>query len=44
MHSFRIGAATEAFMLGLPATAIKGLGGWKPNCCKTYVRPDLCSF
>ncbi|XP_078533901.1 integrase/recombinase xerD homolog [Lissotriton helveticus] len=38
-HSFRIGAATTAFRVGLPAEAIKKVGRWQSNCYRRYVRP-----
>ena len=40
-HSFRIGAATTAASMDLPAESIKGLGRWKSGCFKRYVRPQL---
>lgn len=40
-HSFRIGAASDAATQGLPASAIMGLGRWKSDCFKCYVRPNL---
>lgn len=40
-HSFRIGAATEAFRMGFSSDDIKALGGWSSNCFKRYIRPNL---
>ncbi|KAJ1137336.1 hypothetical protein NDU88_003747 [Pleurodeles waltl] len=37
-HSFRIGAATEARALGKSDGFIMGLGRWKSQCFKHYVR------
>ncbi|KAJ1119084.1 hypothetical protein NDU88_007270 [Pleurodeles waltl] len=37
-HSFRIGAATEAKRMGNSDTAIMGLGRWKSQCFKRYIR------
>ena len=39
-HSFRIGAASAAHAVGLPAESIKRLGRWDSNCYKRYIRPD----
>ncbi|XP_054830401.1 integrase/recombinase xerD homolog [Eublepharis macularius] len=38
-HSFRIGAATVASVLGLPPTAIQRLGRWRSNAFRAYIRP-----
>ncbi|KAJ1088395.1 hypothetical protein NDU88_001552 [Pleurodeles waltl] len=38
-HSFRIGAVTEAKRLGNSDKAIMGLGRWKSQCFKRYIRP-----
>lgn len=40
-HSFRIGAATEASLLGFSNDSLKKLGRWDSNRFKLYVRPDL---
>ena len=36
-HSFRIGAATSAAVLGLPSWLIKTLGRWTSDCFETYI-------
>lgn len=41
LHSFRIGAATEAFRWGLGAAVIKRIGRWESNRFRLYVRPHL---
>ncbi|XP_054841840.1 integrase/recombinase xerD homolog [Eublepharis macularius] len=38
-HSFRIGAATVAANLGLPAAAIQAIGRWRSGAFRTYIRP-----
>ncbi|KAE8584555.1 hypothetical protein XENTR_v10021012 [Xenopus tropicalis] len=40
-HSFRIGAATQASLLGLGENFIKRLGRWQSNRYLSYVRPNL---
>ncbi|XP_077779830.1 uncharacterized protein LOC144326850, partial [Podarcis muralis] len=40
-HSFRIGAATAAVLMGLPTERIKEMGRWKSNAYKAYVRNNL---
>lgn len=40
-HSFRIGTATEAAMLGFNETVIKNIGRWKSNCYRSYVWPNF---
>ena len=37
-HSFRIGAATTAAAVGIPAWLIKTLGRWSSNAYMTYIR------
>lgn len=37
-HSFRIGAATEAAMRGIPDTVIKQWGRWKSGAYTSYIR------
>lgn len=37
-HSFRIGAATTAAHMGLPAERIMDMGRWKSNAYKGYIR------
>ncbi|XP_054856230.1 integrase/recombinase xerD homolog [Eublepharis macularius] len=38
-HSFRIGAATVAAGLGLPAPAIQSIGRWRSSAFRSYIRP-----
>lgn len=40
-HSFRIGAATEAALLGLDSSINKRIGRWKSDQYKLYIRPNL---
>lgn len=40
-HSFRIGAATEAALAGLPDTEVQRIGRWRLACFAGYVRPEL---
>ena len=40
-HSFRIGAATTALMLGFSKRRIKTLGRWRSECWHIYARKDL---
>jgi hypothetical protein len=40
-HSFRIGAATSALMLGFSKRRIKTLGRWRSECWHIYARKDL---
>jgi hypothetical protein len=40
-HSFRIGAATSALMLGFSKRRIKMLGRWRSECWHIYARKDL---
>ena len=37
-HSFRIGSASTATMLGLQEEYIKHLGRWKSNAVRAYIR------
>ena len=37
-HSFRIGAATQAFIDGLSESEIQTLGRWKSKCFSNYIR------
>lgn len=37
-HSFRIGAATTAAMLGIPDDEIKVMGRWKSDTYLSYIR------
>ncbi|XP_077175219.1 integrase/recombinase xerD homolog [Paroedura picta] len=39
-HSFRIGAATEAYLAGEPARAIQQRGRWRSRAYKLYIRPQ----
>lgn len=41
LHSFRIGAATEAVRAGLPEEQVMRLGRWRSQCYVSYVRPEL---
>jgi hypothetical protein len=43
-HSFRIGAATEAFIRNLPDERIRALGGWTSDTYRSYVRDQIRSF
>lgn len=38
-HSFRIGAATSAFLAGLDPDKVKRIGRWDSPCYKRYIRP-----
>ncbi|XP_072019644.1 uncharacterized protein [Amphiura filiformis] len=38
-HSFRIGAATTAFLCGIPEERIKEMGRWKSSAVQLYIRP-----
>lgn len=38
-HSFRIGAATSAFLAGLEPERVKKIGRWDSPCYKRYIRP-----
>ena len=38
-HSFRAGGATDYFVAGMSAEAIKAQGGWTTYCFLIYVRP-----
>ncbi|XP_038057145.1 uncharacterized protein LOC119728820 [Patiria miniata] len=38
-HSFRIGAATTAYELGVPSTDIQQMGRWRSDAVLTYIRP-----
>lgn len=37
-YSFRIGAATAAFVKGMPEHEIQAKGRWKSMCYKNYIR------
>ena len=39
-HSFRIGAATSAAMLGMSDAMIRNMGRWSSNTFKRYIRID----
>jgi len=42
MHSFRIGACTQAVMAGVPQDKIMLMGRWRSNAYKRYIRvPDI---
>lgn len=43
-HSFRIGAATHAALLGLSDPEIQALGRWKSGAFKKYIRIPTVSF
>jgi integrase len=43
-HSFRIGAATHAALLGLSDSEIQALGRWKSGAFKKYIRLPCVSF
>ena len=36
-HSFRIGAATAAAVVGLPDWLIQAMGRWSSDCYKRYI-------
>lgn len=38
-HSFRIGAATTASILGIPLEQIKAMGRWRSEAVQLYIRP-----
>ena len=40
-HSFRIGAATTAHMMGLPDNRIKAMGRWHSDSFLRYIRVPL---
>jgi len=37
-HSFRIGAATDAALRGIPEAKIRAAGRWKSDAYKKYIR------
>jgi hypothetical protein len=37
-HSFRLGAATSAFVNGISEEEIKKLGRWSSKCSERYIR------
>ena len=39
-HSFRIGAATTAAVMGLEDSAIQTLGKWESSSFRRYIRQD----
>ena len=41
-HSFRIGAATQAAILGYSDSQIQKLGRWNSNAMRRYIR--ICAF
>jgi hypothetical protein len=43
-HSFRIGAATHAALLGISDVEIQSLGRWKSGAFKKYIRLPAVSF
>ena len=43
-HSFRIGAATTAFNLGVSCDGIKNTGRWRSDVVRTYIRPEARCF
>lgn len=43
IHSFRIGAATEAVRAGLLEGDIMRIGRWQSRCYVEYVHPELLS-
>ena len=44
-HSFRIGAATVAFRLGVPFPVIQQMGRWRSDAAQAYIRPvALCAL
>jgi hypothetical protein len=43
-HSFRIGAATTACLVGLSEDEIKGLGRWRSASVKSYIRVPTSSL
>ena len=38
-HSFRMGAASTAFSLGVPVEVIKRMGRWRSDALLRYIRP-----
>lgn len=38
-HSFRIGAATTAFALGIPLDGVRSMGRWRSDAVQLYIRP-----
>ena len=38
LHSFRVGAATTAALLGFPDYLIQALGRWTSDACKLYIK------
>ena len=38
-HSFRIGAASAAFELGVPEADIQRMGRWRSDAVLSYIRP-----
>lgn len=43
-HSFRIGAATTAFELGVPQEDIQRMGRWRSDSVFSYIRPVQASI
>ena len=43
-HSFRIGAATSAALLGFSNEQIQEWGRWKSGCFKGYIRPPVSAL
>lgn len=43
LHSFRIGACTQAVMLGIPESDIMQMGRWRSHAFRRYIRvPKIC--
>lgn len=43
-HSYRRGAATFCYAIGLPADSIRLLGDWRSNCYQPYIDDDFKGY